>query len=290
MNRRRFLATGIVALSTSAACRVPGAATARTWGSARPSRDRIGLQLSSVRDALARDLAGTLAAVAGIGYAEVELFSPYLFGARAPHELRAALDRAGLVAVSTHVSTGLLYRGWERHLAAATTLGCRYVVCGNVASEERRTARDWHELAAVFNRAGQAARAAGLRFGYHNNDYEFARVQDVIPYDVLLMETDPMLVSFELDLAGVGKSGGDPLVVLGRAPSRFFALHVGPPSAARRTAVGSPDSPPNQLERVLDRARAGGVEHVIIECDAQPAADQVEQARRSYESLRRLAR
>jgi sugar phosphate isomerase/epimerase len=269
MNRRRFLATGIATFL--------GAPRARAWGSASLRVDRIGLQLSSVRDALARDLDGTLAAVAAIGYVEVELFSPYLFGARAPRELRAALDRAGLAAVSTHVSTGLLYRGWERHLAAAKTLGCRYVVCGFVAPEERRTARDWHELAAVFNRAGEAARTAALRFGYHNNDFEFARVQNVLPYNVLLAETDAALVSFELDLAGVAKSGADSLVTLNRAPSRFFALHVGDPGFLT-----------NDLKRILDRARAVGVEHVIVERDAR-AAEQVEQARRSYQQMRQLA-
>lgn len=287
MNRRRFLATGFVALSTAAASRVLGASRARVWGPTRRSLDRIGLQLSSVRDALVRDLDGTLTAVAGIGYAEVELFSPYLFGARAPRELRAALDRAGLAAVSTHVSTGLLYRGWERHLEAAKTLGCRYVVCGNVAPEERRTARDWHELAAVFNRAGEAARAVGLRFGYHNNDFEFAPVQGALPYDVLLMETDQTLVGFELDLAGVAKSGADPLATLERAASRFFALHVGDPAAVQRTAVGRSSSPTNDLKRILDRARASGVGHVIVERDARPA-DQIEQARRSYQAVRQL--
>jgi sugar phosphate isomerase/epimerase len=268
MNRRHFLATGIAAFV--------GAPRARAWGSALRSVDRIGLQLSSVRDALAQDLDGTLRAIAQIGYAEVELFSPYLFGARAPRELRAALDRAGLAAVSTHVSTGLLYRGWERHLAAANSLGCRYVVCGYVAPEERRTARDWHELAAVFNRAGEAARTAGLRFGYHNNDFEFARVHGARPYDVLLAETDQTLVGFELDLAGVAKSGTDPLVTLNRAPNRFFALHV-----------GDPGSLTNDLKRVLDRARAVGVEHVIVERDARPA-EQVDQARRSYQEVRRV--
>jgi sugar phosphate isomerase/epimerase len=276
VNRRRFLTTGIATLSAAAATHLLGASRAHARGSAPAGRRRIGLQLSSVRDALARDLDGTLAAVAGIGYAEVELFSPYLSGARDSRELRAALDRTGLAAVSTHVSTGLLYRGWERHLAAARTLGCRYVVCGSVAPDERRSARDWHELAAVFNRAGEAARTAGLRFGYHNNDFEFRRVQGMLPYDVLLTETDQTLVGFELDLAGAVRSGTDPLALLDRSPSRFFALHVGDPA-----------TPASDLGRVLDRARIVGVEHIFVERDAAPA-DQIDHARRSYLDVRRV--
>ena len=125
MNRRRFLATGITALSGSAASRFLDGAGLLAGGSEHLSLGRIGLHLQSVRHAIARDLDGTLAAVAAIGYAEVELFSPYLSGARAPRAVRAALDRAGLAAVSTHVSSGLLYRGWDRHLAAAKAIGCR---------------------------------------------------------------------------------------------------------------------------------------------------------------------
>jgi sugar phosphate isomerase/epimerase len=278
MNRRRFLATGIAALSTSAASRVLDGSGRLVGGSERLGLARIGLQLQSVRDALARDLDGTLAAVAAIGYANVELFSPYLFGARAPRELRAALDRAGLAAVSTHVSTGLLYRGWDRHLAAAKVLGCRYVVCGTVAADERRTARDWHELASVFNRAGKVARSAGLEFGYHTNDFEFRRLQGVLPYDVLLTETDERFVGLELDLAGVVRAGADPVATLDRARNRCFALHVSDLRPLQDSRI---------LERILDRARVAGVEHVIVDCEAGPSGE-IEQARRSYQDVRRV--
>lgn len=278
MNRRRFLATGIAALSTSAASRFLGGSARWASGSEHLGFGRIGLQLQSVREALARDLDGTLAAVAAIGYAEVELFSPYLFGPRPPRELRAALDRAGLAAVSTHVSTGLLYRGWDRHLAAATVLGCRYVVCGSVAADERRTARDWHELASVFNRAGKAARSAGLEFGYHTNDFEFRPLQGVLPYDVLLTETDERFVGFELDLAGIARGGADPVATLERARNRCFALHVSDLRPLQESGL---------LERILDRARVAGVEHVIVDYEAGPSSE-IEQARRSYQDVRRL--
>ena len=281
MNRRRFVATGIVALTASPASRILGASAISSGESARRPLDRLGLQLWSVRDALARDLDATLGEIARIGYAEVELFSPYLGGARGPRELRAALDHAGLVAVSTHVSTGLLYRGWDRHLAAASTLGCRYAVCGNVSPEERRTARDWHELAALFNRAGTAAQSAGLRFGYHSHDFEFVRVQDALPYDVLLRETDEKLVGFELDVSGAAKAGADPLALLNRAPRRFFAVHVGDEAVPRPSTGGGRGSRVVDLDRILDHARAAGIEHVMIEHDA-PAADQIDAARRSY--------
>jgi hypothetical protein len=160
MNRRSFLGATVAAL-----------AIAKRWRLQTP----LGLELFAYDDA-------SLAAVAAIGYRDVainDLYTP---------ALRAALDRAGLKASTVHVTTPLLYRGIERHLGVAAALGCRYFVCGRVDPEERRTPQDWHELAALFNRAGESTRKAGLRFGYRLFGPET---------DVMLAETDPALVWFE---------------------------------------------------------------------------------------------
>ena len=165
MNRRSFLGTTLAALLTT-----------------RRRRDQItlGLELSAYDDS-------TLSAVAGIGYRDVAINDLY-----AP-ALRAALSRAGLTASAVHVTTPLLYRGLDRHLGVAAGLGCRYFVCGRVDPEERRAAQDWHELAALFNRAGEAARKAGLRFGYRVLGTEA---------DAMRAETDPALVWFEAKTPG----------------------------------------------------------------------------------------
>lgn len=162
MNRRAFL--GTTSLAAIAVAR-------RRWRTAPV----IGLELNAYDDA-------TLSAVAAIGYRDVvvnDLYAP---------ALRAALQQAGLSASAVHVTTPLLYRGIDRHLAVARALGCKYFVCGRLDPEERRTPQDWHELAAVFNRAGEAARKAGLRFGYRMQGDEA---------NLLVAETDPALVWFE---------------------------------------------------------------------------------------------
>lgn len=173
MNRRTFLgATAAALLSTRH--RAPSAS--------------LGIELTAYDDS-------ALGALAGIGYRDVAVNDLYAPG------LRAALTRAGLSASAVHVTTPLLYRGLDRHLAATAALGCRYFVCGRVDPEERRTPQDWHELAALFNRAGDTAKKAGLRFGY--------RVQGA-EIDLMMHETDPALVWFE-----------------GTAPNnRFFAMDV----------------------------------------------------------------
>jgi hypothetical protein len=139
----------------------------------------LGIEVSAYDDA-------TLRAIADIGYRDVVLDDLYAIK-------RPALDRAGLSASAVHVTTPLLYRGIDRHLAAAQTLGCRYFVCGHLDPEERRTQQDWHELAALFNRAGDAARKAGLRFGYQIQADEA---------DLMLAETDPTSVWLETARAG----------------------------------------------------------------------------------------
>lgn len=140
----------------------------------------LGLELTAYDDS-------TLSAVAAIGYRDVAINDLY-----AP-ALRAALTQAGLSASAVHVTTPLLYRGLDRHLGVAASLGCRYFVCGRVDPEERRTQQDWHELAALFNRAGETARKAGLRFGYRVLGDEVG---------VLTAETDPALVWFEVKTPG----------------------------------------------------------------------------------------
>jgi hypothetical protein len=169
VNRRSFL----VASAASAAALIP--ARYRRVHSAA-----LGFELTAYDDA-------TLNAIAAIGYRDVAINDLY-----AP-ALRAALTRAGLSASAVHVTTPLLYRGLERHLGVAASLGCRYFVCGRVDPEERRTQQDWHELAALFNRAGETARKAGLRFGYRVLGDEVG---------VVTAETDPALVWFEAKIPG----------------------------------------------------------------------------------------
>ncbi len=183
MNRRTFLGASV--------------ATLFTLRHHRPA-PALGIELTAYDDS-------TLDAVAAKGYRDVVVDDLYAPG------LGAGLKRAGLAASAVHVTTPLLYRGIDRHLIAATALGCRYFVCGRVDPEERRTEQDWYELAALFNRAGEAAKKAGLRFGY--------RVQGT-EIDLMMKETDPALVWFE-----------------GPAPrARFFAMDVAE-GTTRQTGV-----------------------------------------------------
>lgn len=236
-----------------------------------------------MRDELARDFEGTLRSLASIGYKEVE-FAGYFD--RKPKEVKAILARHGLAAPSAHVPIDSARQEWPRTLDTANIIGHRYLVIPWLAPEDRRTLDDLKRRAAEFNRLGEEAKRAGLRFGYHNHDFEFAPLEGRIPYDVLLTETDPGHVTFELDLMWISKGRQDPVRYFARYPGRFEMVHIkdstGPPDY-RHVDVGRGTI---DFQRLLTRRRQAGIRHFFVEHD-DPAAP-LTFARASYEYLRRL--
>lgn len=274
MDRRTFLTRTGTALAA--------AVLPRSTRALAPAKLRhIGLQLYTVRRELAQDFEGTLARVAAIGYREVE-FAGY-FNKAAP-EVRAALDRTGLRAPSAHVPLDLLGGNWRGALEEAHVIGHRYLVVAWIPAEERRTLDGYKRVAELFNRAGAEARATGIRFAHHNHEYEFAPVEGRVPYDVLLAETDPAHVAFEMDLFWIVKGGGDPLAYFARYPGRFPLVHVKDMDAQRRmvdVGRGAID-----FKRIFAQRAKAGIRHYFVEHD-EPA-DPYASIRASYEYLKRM--
>jgi sugar phosphate isomerase/epimerase len=242
----------------------------------------IGVQLYTVRTLLEGDFEGTLAGLAAIGFREVE-FAGY--HGRTPQAVRAALGRAGLVAPSAHVSIEAVRDDLPRVLEGALVMGHRHVVVAWLP-EQQRTVDGYRAAADLFNRVGEQAVAAGIRFAYHNHAYEFARLDGRMPYDVLLERCDPRFVAFEMDLYWITKGGQDPVAYFARWPGRFPMVHVkdstGPPDH-RMVDVGAGKIP---WKAVFARREQAGIRHYFVEHDAPP--DPLASVRRSYEYLRRL--
>jgi sugar phosphate isomerase/epimerase len=236
------------------------------------------------------DLPGTLANVATIGYKEVE-FAGY-FG-KTPAEIRDLLSKNGLTSPSTHVPIELMRSGWPKVLDDARQIGHQWVVIPWLPEAERGGLDGWKRLAAEFNTAARAARDAGLRFAYHNHDFELtpipaagaAGAAPAIPLDVLLAETDPSLVDFEMDLYWVVKGGGNPSSYLARFENRFPLVHVkdsaGPPSHTM-TEVGKGSIDFARIFADGDKS----IKHFFVEHD-QPS-DPMGSIRTSYNYLHAL--
>jgi sugar phosphate isomerase/epimerase len=275
VGRRRFLVT-LAAFCWAGAVR-HRAALAGTRLS------RIGVQLYTVRRLLQNDFEGTLARLAAIGFREVEFVDYY---GRSPQAVRAALRSAGLEAPSAHVPIEAARDSWERVLEAARVAGHKFLLVAWLPEAERRSLDGYRAAADLFNRLGNQAQVAGIRFAYHNHAFEFGQLEGRLPYDVLLERCDPRYVSFEMDLYWITKGGQDPLGYFRRWPGRFPLVHVkdsaGPPEH-RMVEVGAGTIP---WAAIFARRELAGIEHYFVEHD-EPA-DPLGSVRASYEYLRRL--
>ncbi len=260
--RRDFLRAGLAGIAGAA---LPRPSHAAAWQGEDARIRRIGLQLYTMRAEMIRQFDGVLGWVAAAGYEEVE-FAGY-FG-RTPAQVHESLKEAGLRAPATHVDLPEDPARWGALFDSAKTIGHRYVVVAWMPVEQRRTLDDWKRLAERFNRAGEAARRVGLRFAYHNHDYEFRPIGGTVPYDLLLAETDPELVRLEMDIYWIVSAGADPLAYFARYPKRFPMVHV-----KDRTADGTMvDVGRGTIDwrRILSRRKQAGIEHFFVEHD-EPA-------------------
>ena len=227
----------------------------------------IGLQLYSVRTLLPNDYAGTLKQVGALGYKEVEAAG---FFNLPVEQVKAAMKAAGLRCVSAHYPLALLRQHLDEILTFCRSLGTGYVVCSSPMHKQEGakgplSLDDWRWSADQFNQVASKVEAEGMRFAYHNHYAEFGAIDGVLPYDVLLKNTDPAKVSFELDCGWAIVGGQDPIHILKQYPARIVMLHIKdfkdnkPPSVELGT--GSVDYKPI----FAAAAATGHIRHAFVE-------------------------
>jgi sugar phosphate isomerase/epimerase len=286
------------------------------WPEPRNSLN-VGVQLYTLGELVQKDLDGTLAQLRKIGLKTVELAS---FLGRTPRELRAALDRAGLECRSAHISP--IPRPNEPSLSsdldslaeAAHVIGVKYVIAPTfmipdhvgppgatesfatyfVRAGKSMTAADWQANARFLNEKGTQLRKAGLQLGYHNHNFEFAPLGATNGMEILLSETDPAQVCFELDAGWVAAAGRDPLEIITRHPGRFKLMHVKDIKASTQpntelrqdpTEVGSGIIP---WARILPAAVAAGIRQFYIEQEPPFNGSRLDSVRKSFDYLSTL--
>jgi sugar phosphate isomerase/epimerase len=253
MDRRTFL--GTMTAATIFADRMARAATDDR------KVEPIGIQLYTVRDAMQTAFEGTLAKVASIGYREVEFAG--LFN-HTPQQVKAILDRYGLVAVSSHVDYDVLETDWEKTLDGAKTMGQTFIACPWI-DEKMRTPDGLKKVADTFSRAGEKSQKIGIQFAYHNHDFEFKPLGGKLLYDTLLDQTDPNFVKLEMDLFWTINAGQDPVAYFNRYLGRFPLVHVKDRKKdGQMTEVGSGAIDWKRMFAASDKA---GIQHYIVEHD-----------------------
>lgn len=250
----------------------------------------IGVQLYTVRELVAANLPEVLTQIQQIGYQEVEVFGPvYTHPAK---ELRQMIQDHGLRVPSGHFD----YDGLDSKLDYARELGLEYVVCPMLPRSMWNSLDGFKKAAAQFNVWGEQVQKMGMHFAFHNHDYEFQHFGNTTGYDTLLAETDPKLVSFEMDCYWVAQAGHNPVKMLEKHASRIRLLHLKdrkprfPPSyqmnaaSAHFTEVGTGTI---DWKKILELAERQGVSHLFVEQD-QTAVPPIESLRISYQNLEKI--
>jgi len=202
----------------------------------RPKDKHIGVQMWSVRDAADKDPRGTLEKLSGMGYSEVEgyKYDNGLFYAYSPDAFKKLLKDVDLRMPSAH--TGISIKHWDSSTRTINDLakkiiddhaaiGVKQLICPSI-DEDWRTAEHLKQLCEVFNHFGEACKKSGIQFGYHNHDNDFKKVENKFIIDLVLQQTDPTLVIWEMDLYWVKYANEDPAKWINQYGERIHAFHV----------------------------------------------------------------
>lgn len=233
----------------------------------------LGLQLYSIRDAMQEDVPGTLEWVRSMGFEEVELAGTY---GLSPEQFKQELDSAGIRATSMHTGYERFRDSLEIVLDEAELFGVDHVGIAWIPHEGTFTVEQARQTASDFNEFGRAAAERGLTFFYHNHGYEFQPADDgTVPFDVLVQETNPEDVKYQMDVFWTHHPGVDAAELLRRYPDRWVSMHIkdmreGTPTgdfsggapAETKVPVGS-----GQIDwtEVLQAAQEVGIERYYIE-------------------------
>jgi sugar phosphate isomerase/epimerase len=274
MKRRQFIQ---IVTAASAAALVPSFSFAG-------SKRKIGLQLYSLRDVIFKDVEGTLKQVAGLGYQELEAFS-YNDGkvlGKPVSEVAKMVSDLGMKMPSGHYGTGLVTQAnrpaavgtltnqWERAVTDAKALGHEYMIIAYLQKDERKSLDDYKKVCELINKNAEICKKYGIQIGYHNHDFEFEVIDGQVPYDLMLKELDPKLVSMELDLFWTTYANHDPIKLFEAHPGRFNQWHVKDMRKDDRKLNADVGTGTIDFKAIFAKADLAGFKHFYIEHDTFP--------------------
>lgn len=274
--RRNFLKTaGTVAI---------GSMILPSFISDRAKIKNPGIQLYTVRAEMLADARGTLKKLADLGIKQVESARSAkgnYYGLSAK-EMKQACKDLGMTLRSGHVAVDAK---WQQTMEEAAESGQEYIICSSMPSSGQ-TIDNYRRTADIFNRNGEECRKTGLKFGYHNHDYEFEKVDGQVLYDLLMDNTDPKLVHMELDLGWVIASGNDPFDYFKRYKGRFPLWHLKDMNLQKKESTefgkGGLD-----IVKILQHQGESGLKYLFIEQE-EYAKNPIESMKYNMDYLERI--
>jgi sugar phosphate isomerase/epimerase len=251
------------------------------------NNSQIAIQLYTLRALGAEDFPGMLRQVADAGYKNVE-FAGY--GGMAAGDLKQTLDELGLRTVSAHVPFDRFDNEIDTVIGELNTLEAEYAVVPWLKPEARPTTRDAAlALAEKLNQFAQSCKAGGLRFGYHNHDFELKKVDgDKTVLDLIAETTDPDLVTIQLDIYWAEYAGGDAVAMTRHFAGRLPMIHAKDLESKESGSDAVVGEGVIDFPAVIAAARESDTEWFIVEQDNPNPADPVSDVRRSLQNLEKL--
>ena len=272
---------------------------------ARKKNEVLGIQLYSVRAEMSKDPMGTLKAISEIGYKYVE-HANYVdrkFYGYSATEFKKILSDFGLQMPSGH--TPLSTRSWDtaknnfteswvHTVEDAATMGQKYVISPWLDESYRKNYDDLKKYMEVFNKSGELCKQHGMKFGYHNHDFEFTTsLNGMKVFDIILQNTDPKLVAQQLDIGNMYGAGGRALDILKQYPGKFELMHVKDEIKSEKGEMGGYESTilgtgVVGTKDVVDMARkTGGTSYFIIEQESYQGKAPIECAKEDFEIMKK---
>lgn len=285
-SRRTFLKSG--ALVIAGATVFP-----RELFAAEKAKEIVGIQLYSIREDMKKDPLGTLKQLAGMGYKNVEHanYSNRKFYGYSATEFKKLLQDLDMEMPSGHTVLRKNHWDdtkkdftdeWKYTIEDAAITGQVFVISPSLEGSQRKTYDDLLRFMDVFNKSGELCQKSGMKFGYHNHDFEFSeKLNDMTVYDIILQNTDPKLVMQQLDIGNMINGGAHAMDLLKKYPGRFESMHVKDEIKAAQgdhafesTVLGKGIVP---VKEVIDLGRKyGGTIHFIIEQESYQGKTPIE--------------
>jgi sugar phosphate isomerase/epimerase len=281
----KLLAQSLLVFSLALTAGVSGARAAAF-------KEPVGLQLYSLRAEFTRNVPATLEKVRGYGIRDVELAGTYNL---TPEKFKEMLDANKLRPVSGHFPYDRYKTDPEGIARDAKALGLQYAGCAWISHKDTFDEQECRDAAAVFNKAGEVLAKHGIKFFYHCHGYEFRAHGAGTLFDLLMAETNPKFVSFEMDVFWVVHPGQDPVKLLEKYGKRWALMHVkdmkkglkgdltGKADVTNDVTIGT-----GQMDwpAILQAAKKAGVKHYFLEDESPTAAEQIPQSKKYLETLK----
>ncbi len=242
----------------------------------------VGLQLYTIRDAIANDLQGSLQKLSDLGYKNLEMasYADGKFYGMEPKELQKLVEDLGMKIVSSHTSVeaeGITTASAQQMADAHAEIGVEYCVQPWI-EEKDRNVETYKKMIAEWNKVGEIMKNVGIQFGYHNHNFEFLPTDGMVPYyDIFLKEMDADLITMELDCYWATKAGQDPVEMFNKYPGRFQLLHfkdmskevTEPFYTVDKDDITSVGAGLIDYKRIYDAREKAGMKYFFVEDDNQ---------------------